>query len=159
VIHHAQTVQTPIFIGVYTQDFPTIIHYRTTIIHYRITVQAAATTETVITVGPAAHCMVSTVEILHTIHMCRSATVEIDTDQIWQYNIHMFKTFTTIIAAITVTGCANMEPGCYRDHRDRPYDPCRGSSLLEQFPNWDSRLTIHDAQQGPAARDIVIINR
>jgi hypothetical protein len=52
-----------------------------------------------------------------------------------------------------------MEPGCYRDHRDRPYDPCRGSSLLEQFPNWDSKLSIHDAQQGPAARDIVIVDR
>ena len=71
----------------------------------------------------------------------------------------MFKTFTAIIAAITVTGCANMEPGCYRDHRDRPYDPCRGASLLEQFPNWDSKLGIHDAQQGPAARDIVIVDR
>jgi hypothetical protein len=73
----------------------------------------------------------------------------------------MFKTFTVLILATQLTACASFiaPSGCVRDHRDRPYDPCRGSSLMEQLPNWDSKLTIHDAQRGPAARDIVIINR
>jgi hypothetical protein len=71
----------------------------------------------------------------------------------------MFKTLLTVSLVIAVTGCASNGSGCYRDHRDRSYDPCRGTSLMQQLPNWDSRLTIQDAQQGPAARDIVIINR
>jgi hypothetical protein len=71
----------------------------------------------------------------------------------------MFKTFTLAAIIIQLTACASQGSGCYRDHRDRSYDPCRGTSLMQQLPNWDNRLTIHDAQQGPAARDIVIINR
>lgn len=71
----------------------------------------------------------------------------------------MFKTLTLILAAVTVTGCANIQTGCKRDYRDRPYDPCGGSALFEQIPNWDSNLDIHAAQRGPAARDIVIINQ
>jgi hypothetical protein len=71
----------------------------------------------------------------------------------------MLKHTLLIIAAVTVTGCSTMDFGCYRDHRDRSYDPCPGTSLFEQLQPWDPRLSIHDAQQGPAARDIVIINR
>ena len=73
----------------------------------------------------------------------------------------MFKTFTVLILASQLTACAGFiaGSGCYRDHRDRSYDPCHGASLMEQLPNWDSRLSIHDAQRGPAARDIVIVDR
>ena len=74
----------------------------------------------------------------------------------------MFKAITIILAAIAVTGCAGMQSaasGCKRDYRDRSYDPCGGRALFEQIPNWDSRLDIHAAQRGPAARDIVIIDK
>ena len=73
----------------------------------------------------------------------------------------MFKTFTVLILASQLTACAGFiaGSGCQRDHRDRSYDPCHGASLMEQLPKWDSRLSIHDAQRGPAARDIVIVDR
>ena len=73
----------------------------------------------------------------------------------------MFKTFTVLILTSQLAACASFVAGsgCYRDHRDRSYDPCQGTSLMEQLQPWDSRLGIQDAQRGPAARDIVIINR
>jgi len=71
----------------------------------------------------------------------------------------MLKTLTVLTIAALLTGCANIGSGCKRDYRDRPYDPCGGRALFEQIPNWDSTLDIHAAQRGPAARDIVIINK
>jgi hypothetical protein len=134
------------------------------------TVLAAAIYRTVDTVGPAAKVIhysdlyYTYTRTIHTIH-CGAATTQLkfklDKHQDLTYNIHMFKTFTVLILASQLTACAGFitASGCYRDHRDRSYDPCQGSSLMEQLPNWDSRLTIHDAQRGPAARDIVIIDR
>ncbi len=74
----------------------------------------------------------------------------------------MLKTLTVLAIATMLTGCAAIQSagtGCKRDYRDRAYDPCGGRALFEQIPNWDSTLDIHAAQRGPAARDIVIINK
>jgi hypothetical protein len=72
------------------------------------------------------------------------------------------KAITTLLAAVMLTGCAvgpNFPTSCGRDHRDRPWDPCPGRALFEQIPNWQPGVSIEHAGQGPAAGDIVIINR
>ncbi len=71
--------------------------------------------------------------------------------------------FKNIIFAVLVTqlaACAGVTgAACRKDYRDREWDagPCQ--VMFEQIPNWRSKLSIQDAQQGPAARTIVIVDR
>jgi hypothetical protein len=68
----------------------------------------------------------------------------------------MVKTFIIAVITIQLTACAGVSGTCRKDHRDRPWDSDPCTSMFEQLPNWESKLTIRDAQGGPAARDIVI---
>jgi hypothetical protein len=76
----------------------------------------------------------------------------VDRSHTYAYNIQTMKNIATTLIVLVLCGCATQE---------------QSQSLITQFPNWDSRRSIHDLVGGPAVanqapgdrRPIIIVNQ